>query len=147
MNGYRGMLRDRVPTVVNFALKWCEMKNAWVEHVYNAFIKMYKEKEDRERAAKIVLGLSKKGLPVNFDFVKTLDWDNMSEEEKTKWEWVEQWVEWFQKMFLYIHNVYKNNSEADEAFIEEVKTHYLKTLDSDTADNLAKYLLNCCKEY
>lgn len=145
--GYKGILRDRVPTVVNFALKWCEMKNAWVEHVYNAFIKMYKEKEDRERAVKIILGLSKKGLPVNFDFAKTIDWDNMTDEEKTKWEWCEQWVQWFQQMFLYIHNVYKNNSEADEAFIKEIKTRYLNTLDAQTADNLAKYLLKCCKEY
>lgn len=145
--GYRGMLRDRVPQVVNFALKWCEMKNAWVEHVYKNFVKMYKEKKDRERAAKIILGLTKKGLPMNFDFVKTLDWDNMSQEEKMKWEWCESWVEWFQQIFLYVHNVYKDKETAEESFKSEVKLRFLGTLNPATQEKLANYLLKCCREY
>ena len=44
---YREMLRDRVPTVVSFALKWCKAKNAWIEHAYENSIGIYTEKKDR----------------------------------------------------------------------------------------------------
>ena len=38
--GYREMLRDRCPKVVDLALKFTKSKNAWVEHTYTHFVNM-----------------------------------------------------------------------------------------------------------
>ena len=53
------MLRDRVPFVVNLALKWCSAKGNWVDHVYDSQISIYATKEDRYDATRHVLGLKK----------------------------------------------------------------------------------------
>ena len=37
--GYKGMLRDRCPQVVNYALKWQKAKERWINHTYDKFIK------------------------------------------------------------------------------------------------------------
>ena len=38
--GYKEMLRDRCPEVVNFALKWCKAKERWINHVYDCFVRI-----------------------------------------------------------------------------------------------------------
>ena len=35
------MLRDRCPATVNFALKYCNAKERWIDHAYSQFIKIY----------------------------------------------------------------------------------------------------------
>ena len=70
--GYREMLRDRCPKVVNYALKWCKAKEKWIDHVYFNFIKIYAEKDQRNNATRIALGISE-GNQYTFDFEKTID--------------------------------------------------------------------------
>ena len=36
--GYKEMLRDRCPKMVNYALKWRKAKEKWIDHVYSNFI-------------------------------------------------------------------------------------------------------------
>ena len=86
------MLRDRTPKVVIFALKWCKVTDAWLDHVYNNWIWIYKSNEERLKATRSLLGLdSKEG----FKFEDTIAWDSLTPEEKTEWKRVAEWVSWF----------------------------------------------------
>ena len=96
--GYREMLRDRCPKVVNYALKWCKAKEKWIDHVYFNFIRIYTEKDQRNNATRIALGISE-GNQYNFDFEKTIDWDNLTPKEKSYWIKINGWVKWFTKHY------------------------------------------------
>lgn len=147
-DGYRGMLRDRVPQTIDYALKWCKAKNMWVEHVYKNFINIYIDMKEREQATRLILGL-RHGKPLNFNFHETIDWENLSVEDKVFWNWTENWIEWFKKMYVYIQNTYDlspHSQEGDLIFIDEIKTKFLKGMDPLDQNQLAKYLLKCCKE-
>ena len=156
-NGYRGMLRDRCPTVVDYALKWQKAKERWVDHAYVNFIKFYVENKERNRATRIVLGIAK--YYRNFDFHKSIDWDNLSNEDTEYWKRVESWVSWFTKRYAYMENAYRNskNSGKDEMSIKiELINGYLSALLPDKneteeskqakykyVDNLVDYLIKC----
>lgn len=149
-NGYKGMLRDRCPKTINFALKWCKAKDRWVEHAYNGFVRSLKENEDRKKATRALLGI-RKGRSKNFDFHRSIFWDQfgMTEEETTYWEWVESWVNWFTKSFLYIKTMYENylsTGKSEETFKQDLISRYLKSLDTDTQQELSKFLIKCLKE-
>ena len=146
--GYKEMLRDRCPAVVDIALKWCNVKQKWIDHTYDHFIKLYKHKNDRNEATRIILGISKRYR--NFDFHKTIDWDNLTKEETEYWTWVWKWVEWFMQNFMYIKNLYKVSvscgKDEDECKFE-ILSKYLKFLLDEkrytTADKLVDYLIKC----
>ena len=156
-NGYRGMLRDRCPTVVDYALKWQKAKERWVDHAYVNFIKFYVENKERNHATRIVLGIAK--YYRNFDFHKSIDWDNLSDEDTEYWKRVESWVSWFTKRYAYMENAYRNskNSGKDEMSIKiELINGYLSALLPDKneteeskqakykyVDNLVDYLIKC----
>ena len=157
---YRGMLRDRVPLLVNMALKWCRVKNEWVEHCYKSFIWHFVENKDRKHATRLCLGISENKR--EFDFDKTIDWCNLTEDEKKKWKTVSEWVKWFtanmyiirerydlltsrganefeiQKEFIsrYLYTLLPNESDSDE--VKEKKYKYV--------NNLSLYLIECSKE-
>lgn len=107
---YREMLRDRCPKVVSYALKWQKAKEKWIDHAYKNFINIYVEKDERKHATRIILGIAK--FYRNFDFHKSIDWDNLLPEDKAYWERVESWVDWFQKNYSYIQNVYEISRKA-----------------------------------
>lgn len=94
------MLRDRCPLMVDFALKWCQAKQRWIEHVYTNSIQFYKSKKDKNEACRIMLGISKKRR--GFDFHYTITWDNLTPEEVDYWEVIEGWVNWFSVQFQVI---------------------------------------------
>lgn len=150
-NGYKGMLRDRCPKTVDFALKWCKAKDRWVEHTYNGFVRFLKENKDRKAATRAVLGI-RKGKPKHFDFHSSIFWDQfgMTPEETAYWKWVEDWVTWFSKTFLYIESMYRNSLSSgkysDEEFKQRIIDSYLKGVDSKTQEDLSKFLLKCVKE-
>ena len=102
--GYKQMLRDRVPKVVNFALRWCKAKEAWLNHVYSNWIWIYKSNEERLKVTKTLLGLDKK--PREFKFADTILWDNLSKDEEKRWKSIVSWVSWFQKEYQFIENEY-----------------------------------------
>ena len=57
-------------------------------------------KEDRYDATRIVLGISSKYR--NFEFEKTIDWENITESETEYWKTISEWVKWFQSRHIYI---------------------------------------------
>lgn len=144
---YKEMVRNRVPKVVDFALKWCKAKNRWIEHVYEHFINIYVDKDERKRATHAVLGLHK-GKPINFDFHKSIFWDHFdaTDDEVEYWEYVESWVDWFRSYFIYMNDVYMN-SESEEECKNKLKTSFLKNTEESERDKLANFIIDCCKNY
>lgn len=103
--GYREMLRDRLPKLVNYALKWCKAKERWLDHTYKSWIWIYANNEDRLQETKRLLGLNGKNR--NFDFHSTIDWENLPEDDIKYWNIVEGWVKFFQCKYQYIENEYQ----------------------------------------
>lgn len=144
--GYREMIRDRIPIVINFALKWCKAKERWIDHVYTHFVNIYVDKEERKRAVHSVLQIHK-GKSM-LDFHKSIFWDHfeVTDDEISYWEWVEDWVKWFKKYFVYMYNVYENSRDEAECK-EKLLSSYLKNTNKDEQEKLANFIINCCKEY
>lgn len=156
--GYREMLRDRCPKVVDYALKWQKAKDAWIEHVYHNFIGIYVAKDNRNNATRIALGIVD-GKIKNFEFDKTINWDDLTDEETTYWKRVSSWVEWFRTNYAYIENMYDTSKKVgkDEEDIKiEIIIHWLGWLmpDKDNTeeesqakyqyiDKLVDYLIKC----
>ena len=140
--GYREMLRDRCPKVVNYALKWQKAKEKWIDHAYAYFIKIIGDEidindrvirnanESKRVIMTALLGL-KKGKPKNFDFNRTIDWDNLTDEEKTYWKRVSSWVRWFGTEYAYIENAYENSKKVGKSDLDiriEIINNYLYAL-------------------
>lgn len=156
--GYREMLRDRCPKIVNYALKWRKAKEAWIEHVYSNFIGIYVNKDNRNNATRLALGIVN-GKMNNFDFDKTVNWDDLTDEEKIHWERVSSWVKWFMKNYQYVENTYdiskKKGKDDFDIQIEIIQTHLSWLLPSPNCtqeekeakyqyvDNLAEFLMRC----
>lgn len=128
-NGYKGMLRDRCPKVVNYALKWQKAKERWINHTYDNFIKFYIDKNERKYTTRIILGIAKHYR--NFDFDKSIDWDNLTDEETQYWKRVSSWVKWFTENYTYMQNTYNTSRHTgeDEFSIKvELIDNYLSSL-------------------
>lgn len=172
-SGYKGMLRDRCPTTVNYALKWQKAKEKWIDHVYSRIIRFAWTEYDlqnnlklsyndcKNHLTRLVLGI-KKGKVVNFEFDYTIDWDNITQEETEYWKRVSSWVKWFKTTYLYIKNEYelsrKGGKSEFEAKVNFINL-YLKSLlptENDTdeekeakikyVDKLANFLVDCFEE-
>lgn len=141
--GYKAMLRDRVPFVVNLALKWCNAKGNWVDHVYDSQISIYANKEDRYDATRHVLGLKKHNR--EFDFHKSIDWDNITSEESEYWRQIEVWVTWFKVNHIYIKNIYDGSVEKGKSIDvirDEIKNYLSSSVDPSLWDKLVTFLIN-----
>lgn len=189
--GFKEMLRDRCPQTLNFALKWCKAKDKWIDYIYYTHIKRYpqnrrssavkmvlgiknivtrREIYDHYRYVQFnknitwdsVLTIPNEALKMSFG--QTIDYETLYEkdiEEYKYWKWVEQWVNWFRKNFIYIENCYKMTclcKDEEEAKIRII-TSYLATLlpteddEEETAqkklkyvNKLADYLVRCCNK-
>lgn len=136
MNGYKAMLRDRMPLTLDLALRWCKAKQRWIDYVYDKFVKKY-PKERRGVIVKTLLGIRQQykrqdiydhmryvkldlsvsmnqvnNIPKNalfMSFEDTIDWEELSKEEGmvTYWAMVESWVQWFKESHAYIENSYQ----------------------------------------
>lgn len=98
------MLRDRCPKLVNYALKYCNAKEKWLDHVYYNWIWMFVSNQERYDATKAILGI--KNNKMSFAFDDTILWDNLSDEETMYWKIISGWVSWFQTKYPYIENEY-----------------------------------------
>lgn len=109
------MLQDRLPEMVDLALRWNCAKNRWVNHTYSTFIAILCHKKDRDKATRLILGLH--NGKQNMDFHKSIDWDNLSPEWNTYWTNIENWVVWFQKYFWRVEEAwtwrYEKNMDDD----------------------------------
>ena len=158
--GYKGMLRDRCPKVVNYALKWQKAKERWINHAYINFIKIYCDKRERNNATRIILGIAK--FYRNFEFDKSIDWENLTPEETIYWKRVSSWVEWFMKTYAYIENSYeisRQNGKDEFSIKVELINGYLSKLLPDKTDDeeekqakynyvdkLVNFLIDCFEE-
>lgn len=156
-SGYKGMLRDRCPAIVNYALKWQKAKERWVDHAYNNFIKFYVNNNDKNHAARITLGIAK--YYRNFEFEKSIEWQNLSREETVYWKRVASWVRWFMKTYGYMENLYEISLKAGKSEFDikvELVNGYLSDLlptkeDNEEekaakyqyVDNLVDFLIKC----
>lgn len=155
--GYKGMLRDRCPTVVDYALKWQKAKEKWIDHAYINFIKFYVDKKERNHATRIVLGIAK--FYRNFNFDKSIDWENLTNEEEIYWKRVSSWVRWFTKNYAYMENMYNISKKVgkDDMSIKvdiirgylssllpnEIATEEEKQARYQYVDKLVDFLFNC----
>lgn len=169
--GYREMLRDRCPKVIDYALKWRKAKEKWIEHAYNYFVKLYGDetknnkiirsaKDNKRHVINILLGI-KKGKPKEFDFSKSIDWDNLTDEETAYWKVVISWVNWFRTTYAYIENAYNISKTAGKSDYEikiEIINSYLyglmpsndcseeeKQAKYQYVDNFVNFLMRCLK--
>ena len=62
--------------------------------------------------------------------------ENLDDEEREHWTYVKGWVDWFTGNHLDMQQYYRTNGK--EALIET----YLSTLDEDTQEQLADYLID-----
>ena len=128
------MLRDRLPVYVDIALKWCHVKELWINHVYNSQINIYTDKPERYNATRIVLGLSSKERIFKF-------------EESIRP--AIGWVNFFKYYFPYIDNTWKINlslGKTEQEFIQELSSGYLKNVSESIKDKLAKFITNYLKK-
>jgi hypothetical protein len=82
----------------------------------------------------------------NFEFDKSIDWDNLSPEETVYWKRVSSWVEWFSKKYMYIENAYILSQQAGKGEFDikvEIINSYLGSLlpspDMTQEEKQAKY--------
>lgn len=135
--GYRNMLRDRLPKMVNLALLWCKSKEKWLDHVYHNWIWLYKDNEERLNATRTILGIDKKGK-AHFNFEDTILWDNLTIEEKIHWKKVTAWVSWFRRWYQYVENTYTISLNAGHSISEiklEIMRDYLSDMCPTTEDS------------
>lgn len=168
--GYKEMLRDRCPRTVNYALKWQKAKDKWIDHAYTYFIKLLGDevnnkgnivrsaKDNKRHVINLLLGI-KKGNRTSFDFSKSIDWDNLTDEETVYWKRVSSWVTWFKKNYVFIENTYNISKEKGkddfDIQIEFIQTYLSWLLPSSDCtqeekeakykyvDRLAEFLMQC----
>jgi hypothetical protein len=76
-----------------------------------------------------ILGIDKTRR--QFIFEDTIDWENLSEEETSKWKNVTGWVSWFQKKYAYIENAYILSKQQGKSLLEikyEIMNSYLTSM-------------------
>lgn len=135
MNGYKQMLRDRMPKMLDLALRWCKAKNRWIDYVYDNTIRKYPPNM-RSVVVKKILGIKQQYKrqeiydhvrytefkPVTMDqvnsipkselymkFSDTIDWNKLSLEDTNMynyWKDVASWVDWFSTSHMTIESTY-----------------------------------------
>lgn len=167
-SGYKGMLRNRLPVLVNYALKWQKAKERWIDHVYKNFINIYTDKEERRKVTYLICK--------ERDFVKTIDWDNLiatqydpkdidKDNDPLYWKRESTWhtiyvlIGWFMNNYESIKDTYESSRSAgmDEFNIKItlINSHLRLFLPSKDAneekkqemykfvDNLVDFLIDC----
>lgn len=130
MKGYKAMIRDRCPYVINIALKWCtefgrlanqevepskrfkfKVKTRWIDRVYQENVAIYTTKDEKMSALHKALGLRKGKQEFNFADSINLESINSiwAKPEKQFWVWVNSWVIWFMDNYKYIENAYETS--------------------------------------
>lgn len=170
--GYRAMLRDRMPLMMNLALLYCKAKEDWIEHCYNNFIRVVPQSE-RSATVKEMLGLIKKPgckkmftqddyimlamygykkkeikspdkSKLYYTFKETIYWDELSDDDKEFWEGVCSIVNWFSNTYTYIENDYRISRSVGKNE-QQIKEEIISRYKLDS--NLANYLIKCFKKY
>lgn len=124
------MLRDRLPRYVSDALKWCKVKEAWLDHVYKNFIWLYVSNKERLVATRRVLGYKypedMKKKDKFFVFEDTIDWQNLDDAETKRWKEVQQWVSWFTTAVPCIEDDYNSYKKKGQDLLVIKQTLMIK---------------------
>lgn len=158
MKGYKAMIRDRCPYVVNLALKWCtefgrlvnqqcdpderlpyRVKERWIDRVYKENVAIYTKPDDKDSAVRKALGIRKGRQEFNFCDSINMETINPKTElgELNFWRWVNTWVKWFQKHYKYIECIY----QVSGVFNDNCKNYIRKNVDVDEyLDSFIKYI-------
>lgn len=149
MNGYKAMLRDRMPLMLDLALKWCKAKERWINYVYDNVVKKYPQNK-RSVVVKQILGIKQRWKrqeiydqlryvefkPVTKEqvdripkselymkFSDTIDWSTLSKEDPNMYEYwqnVSGWVDWFSTTHMQAESTY-NLSKQWAMSIDDIK--------------------------
>lgn len=103
---YRQMIKDRIPHTVNLALIWCKAKTNYVEHVYSQSIRFLRKDKLALRKQMYEL-FGKPGYYNQYEFDKTIMWDNLNEADTQYWEEVSKWVKFFETNSIPIQTIHK----------------------------------------
>ena len=90
-----------------------------------------------------MLGLKKHNR--EFDFHKSIDWDNITSEESEYWRQIEVWVTWFKMNHIYIKNIYDGSVEKGKSIDvikDEIKNYLSSSVDPSLWDKLVTFLIN-----
>lgn len=168
MKGYKAMIRDRMPLMLNLALKWCRAKERWIDYVYDNIVKKYPEHK-RSVVVKQILGIKQRWKrqeiydqlryvefkPVTQEqvnvipkselymkFKDTIDWTTLSKEDPdmySYWQAVASWVEWFSTTHLSAKETYEH-SQRWAISTDDIKPILMSKygIDSKFADYLIK---------
>lgn len=166
--GYKQMLRDRMPRVINLALKYCKAKERWIDNVYDFVIKKYPI-EKRSTIVKIVLGIKQQytrqeihdyfryvalipttkeqmySIPKNELFMRfrdTIDWRHLDPHMYLYWTTVVEWVEWFRTVYVAIQDTYEHSLSFGN---DEITTRTILKDKYGINDNLVEYLIKSFK--
>lgn len=151
--GYKEMLRNRIPTTLNLTLLWCKCKTEWVEYVYNNMIRIFADKQERDKVIRVILKNRTQDDPYgahknSFDFKGSINWFDLNEDEEEHWKYVSDWYDWFDHYYPIIV------SELKELYYDDpvgnvkslVSTYAMNDLDDEWQDKLAEFLIkNICK--
>jgi hypothetical protein len=168
MTGYKAMIRDRMPLMLDLALKWCKAKERWINYVYDNIVRKYPENK-RSIVVKQILGIKQRwkrqeiydtfryvefkpvtktqvdNIPKSELYMKfsdTIDWAVLSKEDPNMyeyWQAVASWVDWFSMNHLSAERTYKL-SEQWAMSTDDVKPILMSKygIDSKFADYLIK---------
>lgn len=150
--GYKEMLRDRCPRTVSAALIWCKAKQRWIDHVYDSFVRflMY-DKKAKDQQVRTLLGLSKNNR--NMEFKDTINWEDLSKEEKEYWKAVSKWVNWFEKNIIVIAELYTHyyvtvrGKFSDDFVKNRIINTAFTNIDKSLHEKLYKYTIEHIKKY
>lgn len=152
------MLRDRMPSTLDIALRWCKAKEKWMDYVYEKHIKTV-PKNQRSNAVKITLGT----LPAyTIDDIKSvfrdlgkklvkpippqsLRWDfKDTVPNDSYWAYVNSWVSWFRKTFSFIEHNYVINVQLGKSELQKKNdiNHFISFLEEPWRTKLNNYLLS-----
>lgn len=143
--GYRGMIWDRTPRVVQLALSWLKVKTVYVERVYKENVTPFKDNDVKNHNLRLALNI-KNGKSINYELAHAINMGmNMkSPGEKEYWAWVEGWVKYFQKTYMIWkenYYFYETHYSEDEWLIDFINSHE-EVLGAETSLSLGKFLEN-----
>lgn len=166
--GYKAMLRDRMLLTTNLALKRCECKNAYIDYVYDRFVRCVPV-ELRKNAVKEVLGLKvamsselirvllyKNNIKITseqaanipnqlrfYQFRDTIGWEELKKNNPKLYERFKiaaSWVDWFRVRFQDVENTYIIGKKTGKSD-EQIRLSIADRyrIDDDTITFLFKY--------
>ena len=165
--GYKAMIKDRCPYVVNIAFKWCTefgrlsnigkkpherikyaVKTRWIDRVYQENVAIYNtgrgipRTDEKNASLRKALGIHEGSQ--NFNFADSINLEGINKTfnsgERAFWIWVNSWVVWFQENYKYLENYYNISCKCGNmALFDKVLSEKASFLD-EYFEDLSKFI-------